>query len=187
MTSSSDDEKIFPSSDMTLRLIKDVYDEEFSRKQNLDDKTNNLMSTASTIATLYGGFGIVTTTKLFSTDLSIGAPLIAMLIGVIALVLSIFALAKSVFIKTYSYAMDYDALFIKERTKKGLIFNDKKIDEYMTYSHTELNKIMFKEYLDCIDTNYKINNRKANNLKLGQIFFFIGVGSIPPFIFLFVL
>lgn len=106
----------FPSSEKMEELIKIRYEGSLQRKESVDDKANNMMSIAATVAALYGGFGLVSATVLFSTKFNYPDPSVfTLLIGVSLLVSCIIFSAKSYSIRDYYYAMKVDEFIeIKE-------------------------------------------------------------------------
>lgn len=142
------------------------------------------MSTASTVATLYGGFGIVTVTKIFSESLQINPPIIALLFGVSSLILSIFLAALASFVKVYSYPFNSENFVKKDESTNKYVFNTDKIHENSQLPTSKYSQIMIRVYTLCVAENFKTNNTKASYLQSSQIVFFIGIVTVPIFIYL---
>jgi len=187
------DEKIqFPSSEKLEDLLESRYEQEFSRKETLDEKANNMMTIASTVATLYGGFGLLTETELFTKGLQINLSLLMLLIGVSLLIGCIIIAAKSYSLRNYQYILKHDYFDIKKDSKE----NDSKenvskkkdeekmdvIDDFRTRDPTEFSRLLIENYQKCIKINFLTNDTKADDLEIGQIILLIGVASLPLFI-----
>jgi len=172
----------FPSSEKMEELIKIRYEGSFQRKESLDNKANNMMGIASTVATLYGGFGLASATGLFSTELhTVNLSIFTLLIGVSLMVSCIIFSAKSYFVGDYYYAMKVDD-FVKIKKKNGYEWDNKNIDNFRKRDLIELSQLMIKVHLGCIVSNRKINDRKSDHLEIGQKIFFVGVVTVPLFI-----
>ena len=171
------EESQFPSSSKLEELLKGRYDEEFTRKENLDDKANATMSIASTVATLYGGLGLAAATNLFS-KFEINASVLVLLIGLTFLIVSIIISAKAYLIREYDYELKHD--FFVENSNEGFHYKDE-IDEYRNLESNDLSRIWIKSYGKCILKNYETNEKKADDLGWSQKIFLVGVASVPLF------
>jgi len=187
-----DEKKQFPSSEKLEDLLESRYEQEFSRKGTLDDKANNMMTIASTVATLYGGFGLLTETELFTQALAINLSLLMLLIGVSLLIGCIIIAAKSYSLRKYQYILKHDYFDIKKDSKEN---NSKendskkedeeeidKIDKFRTRDPTDFSRQLIENYQNCIKINFLTNDIKADDLELGQKMLLIGVASLPLFI-----
>ena len=187
----------FPSSEKMEELIKIRYEGSFQRQVNIDDKANNMMGIAATVATLYGGFGLVSATALFRAELdTVNLSVFTLLIGVGLMVSCILFSAKSYSIRDYYYAMKVDSFIelkendfggnnkTKEDSGKNDDYNwdDKTIDDFRKIDPIELSKLMIKIHLGAIISNRKINDRKSKYLTMGQNIFFLGIATVPIFI-----
>ena len=174
----------FPSSEKLENLLRSRYEEEVSRKEYLDEKANNTMGIASTVATLYGGLGIVAATDLFS-KFEINVSVVVLLAGLSLLIASIIISAKSYLLREYEYILRPD--YFVTMSKDGFTYKNKEIDKYRNLNPNELSRLLVRNYGKCIIKNFKVNDRKANELGWGQKIFLIGVASVPLFALLSVL
>lgn len=170
------------SGEKAEEVLKSVYDEEFNVRQMLDDKANGMMGTAATVATLYGGFGLAVSSKLFNAPLQANFQVITLFIGVSLLIACLFYAAKANLLKPYVYAMNYHEYIQEIKPDDYVVFNNVKIDELFARDSTNLNKLMVKIYIKCIAINHRINGNRHGDLKTSQIVFFMGLFSIPLFI-----
>lgn len=171
----------FQSSENLEELMKMSYETELSRKENLDEKATWMMEIASIVASLYGGFGLVTSTSLFSENVQLSYSTLVLIIGVSLLISSIFVAAKAFFVRTYHYATNYKK-FVSLQSDKKVNFDEKEINEFRKKETLDLSFTMIKSYLSCIVRNHEYNEEKAKDLIVSQVIFFAGLVTVPLFI-----
>lgn len=176
-----------PSSQKTEDLVKIAYDAEFDRKERLDDKANSLMSTASTVASLFGGFGLAVSTSLFQHNLQLNWPIVTLIFGVSALIGCIFFSAWATLLRNYNYAGNFNKYIKEVISDSNFVYDNKNIDMDMNRDPMEFNKLMIKRYSRFTYLNYCINQKRSRSLSAGQISFFIGILTVPIFIILLVI
>jgi len=168
--------------------MKQRYEEEFARKETLDQKANNMMTISGTVVTLYSGFGIATTTNLFTKGLALTSPTITLLIGVVLLITALFFGIRAYMLKEYEHAFNFKDFITEIKddmtlpSKKKILFDDKKLEEYEKKDHTIFNKLMIKIYTRCIVFNNITNEKRAGFVFWSQKLFLIGLFTFPIFI-----
>ena len=181
-------------------LLKNRYEQEFQRKETLDSKANNMMTIASTVATLYSGFGVALVTQLFKIALQLSTPVILLLIGIVILLGSIFLSTRAYMLREYEYAFNFKSfvtqadqistprkiwkLHIGNKIKgTNIVFDDPKIVGYMTKNADDFHKLMTKIYTRCIWLNTQVNEIRGTYVIWSQRIFLFGLCSFPIFIY----
>jgi len=91
-------------------------------------------------------------------------------------------------LKEYEYAFNFKNFIteIKENkeypSQKEIEFNDDKINDYLTRSNDEFNKLMIKIYTRCIVFNNITNEKRAGFVIWSQRVFLLGLFTFPVFI-----
>lgn len=162
--------------------MKNRYEQENQRKETLDQKANNMMTIASTVATLYSGFGVAIVTQLFTIPLQMSATIIILLIGVGILIISIFLGTKAYMLREYNYAFNFKP-FAKVIDKDfNIKFDDTKIENYQKREANDFGKLMVKIYTKCILQNMSTNETRGTSIIWSQRVFLVGLASFPVFI-----
>lgn len=178
----SEEKSKAPSSSEHLEnILKIAYDSEFSRKQTIDGKSNNMISVAGTVTSIYAGFGLATVTQLFTIPLPFTIPSLVMLCGVSTLIVSMLFATLAFVLKSYEQPFKIDKI-IKSEEKGKIIFNDDEITKYHQREPENFNRLMTKIYARCIYFNRKTNDSRAKRLLWSQICFLIGLISVPAYI-----
>ena len=171
----------FQSSENLEELMKMSYENELTRKENLDEKATWMMEIASIVASLYGGFGLATTTGLFTENIQPNFSILVLIVGVSLLISSIFFAAKAFLVRIYHYATNYNK-FVTLQPDKKVAFIDEEIDKFRKKEISDLSLIMIKSYLSCIVRNHEYNEKKAKDVVISQAIFFAGLVTVPLFI-----
>lgn len=169
----------FVSSDQVEKLLKDRYEAERKRKENLDKKANNLLVGATTTVAIYGGFGILAESNFFNNSSLADSTLIPLILGLSALIIGIIFSIISISLRKYWIVINLDDF--------GSITNDKftksnKVDEFRKTDPTLFNAMTINGYIEYGLRNKEINDSKAQWIIVSQILFIIGIASIPAYL-----
>lgn len=168
--------------DKTVELVKSMHDAQFTRKEDLDENANWLMSTAATVAALYMGFGTVIATKLFSQAPELAAPTVILITGMSIFMVSIFFANQSSVLRNFYYPFDVTRFVKSEREDGTFEFDEEAIEKYRKFDPEKFYRLTIKIYTISISHNRKTNDIKSMYLLRSQYVFFAGVVTIPLYL-----
>lgn len=162
-----------------LEELKSEYSKDLELKNALDSKANSMITISFLSSTL---LITVAAFLLSRIDILVFPSKILLIIfgtGIISSIVAISYSLQSFKIKNYVFAIDDRPFFDDE----GLIIQEK-IDEKRFMSRTEFIGERIKDYLICLRYNIRTNQRKADKIGKGQLYFIISISLISSFLLL---
>ena len=160
--------------DIFLDELNKQNNREFDLKNSLENKSNSLITVSGIVIPLLFAFGIFVIEKIDR-----GYPLFGVAEGLLCfiVILNIIAIVFAVLsakIRNYEYPFLHFNFY--DDTDK---INTSAIKEYIDSEPNKFNELLIEEYLSCNKSNFEINEKKANYIKIGQCVFIVSLGLIP--------
>ncbi len=157
--------------ELVFTLIKDRFDKELNRTNNLDNKASNLISFISISTSILLGTGAFSISSLAQNSINvINYVTVGYIIGTASLILSIFFGLLAFKVRRWSIVPNVKHL-IEEYTKK-----DKPYDEVLKINAGEMAKSIEEMELQ--------NNDKANHIHYSWLSFIIGLAIVATTTFI---
>jgi hypothetical protein len=157
-----------------LDELNKQHNKEFDLKQSLENKSTSLLTVCGIIIPLLFGFGLFSMKEIEPTY-SLLNIVKGLLISVLVLnIVSIFFAIWSSRIRNYRYPFLHSNFFDDDCCLKKDV-----IKEYTDSKDDEFKGMLIEEYLKSNNFNYKVNEKKAKYIKIGQIIFIISLSLIP--------
>jgi hypothetical protein len=157
--------------DVFLDELKSQFEKEIDVRKTLDTKANTMITTASAISTLVIAIGTFLISRIadknfYYTSIEVLA------VGIILAVVSVSFFIWSYSVRKYRYPLVSDHFF------RNGEYNEKIVEAVRKLSRREFNDKMFQGYLKGIKSSERSNKRKANGIKIGQIFLVLTIIDI---------
>ena len=157
--------------------LKIQFDRYVELKERLDNKANNMITMAGTIAILFMGFGAFLLSDVdFKTNF--GFPIIAagaLMVEVILTVITIKCALDSYKLREYEQPIVYTPFYDDNGQKQDVV------DLFTNATEDELREHFTKEYLNCIKSYQQQNEEQTGGINTAQKTFVIAVAMIPIF------
>jgi hypothetical protein len=157
-----------------IDTLKDNYEQEFKRKETLENKANNMTTVSGVVAALLFGFGELFVERLAGLQyLWLQHVTFLLLIGVVASLAAIVFSVIGFRVQKYSYVVGNNVL-----DQPSLM---EQIDS-MNIAGAANNNNIITAYKTCIKNNAKRNNRKSLWIEFSQWSFVASIAILAIFV-----
>jgi len=162
------------SKQLFFQELKDEYRVEFERSDDLEGKSGRLITVCGIFIPLLFGFSSVIIDKGDPTHIMILPLAILLVISLSLAVACIYFCTSALRVRDYTIVFPSDS-FLDSHGE----LNSKEISEFGERNEEGFYDEMIEEYLLTNDQNFKLNNQKAQKLKIAQDLFIGGLAIVP--------
>lgn len=171
-------------SDQFIEELRLQCERNIQIKERLDNKTNNIIAIAGTIATLFMGFGLFLLEHVDYVKYH-DIVLVASIVLIIEVILTAITVICSVYaysLKTYTQPINYAKIY---EISKGN--PDDVIAEFTSADDDTIKEAFVTNYIESIKSYEEQNNQKTKGIDVAQITLFLSICMIPIFSFFVIL